>query len=53
MTYEVSTGTNTGATLGYGDTTFEFSSHKQERKEGGEPSFASNLTLHFRVLIKP
>ena len=34
VTYEVSTGTNTGATLGYGVTTFEFSSHKQERKEG-------------------
>ena len=34
ITYEVFTGTNTGATLGYGVTTFEFSSHKQERKEG-------------------
>ena len=40
-------------TLGYDVTTFEFPSQKQERKEEREPGFASNLTLSFRVLIRP
>ena len=32
---------------------FKFPSQKQERKGGWGPSFASNLTLSFRVLIRP
>ena len=40
-------------TLGYDVKTFEFPSQKQERKEGWEPIFASNLTLNFRPLIQP
>ena len=32
---------------------FEFAAQKQERKAGREPSFASNLTPNFRVLIMP
>ena len=32
---------------------FEFAPQKGERKGGWEPSFASNLTLNFRVLIRP
>ena len=32
---------------------FEFPPQKQERKGGWEPSFASNLTLDFKVLIRP
>ena len=41
------------AILGYHVTTFEFPSQQQGRKEGWESSFASNLTLNFRVLIRP
>ena len=33
--------------------TFEFATQKQERKGGWEPSFASNLRVNFRVLIRP
>ena len=40
-------------TEGYDVTTFEFPSQKKEGKGGWEPSFASNLTLNFRVLIRP
>ena len=32
---------------------FKFPSQKQERKGGWGPSFVSNLTLSFRVLIRP
>ena len=32
---------------------FKFPSQKQERKGGWGPSLASNLTLSFRVLIRP
>ena len=42
-----------GTTLGYDVTKFEFPSHKQERKEVWEPSFASILPLNFRVIIRP
>ena len=41
------------STLGYNLMTFEFPSQKQEKKEGWEPSIASNLTLNFRLLIQP
>ena len=41
------------ATEGYDVTTFEFPSQKKEGKGGWEPSFASNLILNFRVLIRP
>ena len=40
-------------TLGYDVTKFGLPSQKKEGKGGGEPSFASNLILNFRVLIKP
>ena len=40
-------------TEGYDVTTFEFPSQKKEGKGGWEPSFASNLILNFRVLIRP
>ena len=33
--------------------TFKFATQKQERKGGWEPSFASNLRVNFRVLIRP
>ena len=49
--------TNSGQLLprteGYDVTTFEFPSQKKEGKGGWEPSFASNLILNFRVLIRP
>ena len=32
--------------------TFEFAPKKEEGKEGGEPAFASNLSLNFRVLLR-
>ena len=44
--------TNHWITLGYDVMTFEFPSQKQERKEGWEPTLASNLTLYFRLLIQ-
>ena len=40
-------------TEGYDVTTFEFPSQKKEGKGGGEPSFASKLTLNFSALIQP
>ena len=44
---------NSTPTEGYDVTTFEFPSQKKEGKGGWEPSFASNLILNFRVLIRP
>ena len=32
---------------------FEFGPKKQERKEGWEPTFAADLALKFRVLLRP
>ena len=32
---------------------FEFGPKKQERKEGWEPTFAADLALNLRVLIRP
>ena len=40
-------------TEGYDVTMFEFPSQKKEGKGGWEPSFALNLILNFRVLIRP